>query len=548
MKPLLIAALTALVGGTTFLVPSNWGSSTLASQASAGDPTWTVTSGASFPTTYPYHVVCGNEIAKVTNNAANVLTVTRAQESTTAAIHPAGSTVRLNVTAAYISELQDAVNAIEDNTTTLDGVTLTDDLLPDAGATVNIGDAGSEVADIDYSGTLTGVAADFTGAVTCVGLSDSGMVQSTSGIISTDMDPADVPAATDFCGLGFYQATGDGYLIVGQSPDFLDWSDAEDLNVICKNAIFGVPSTSASFTYYAPVLAATSVSAFALAGGDAKMYVGDSDVGHGITSEAATSSFLDLDSASSTDGGGRVQGFSDSALTSGLELDGYMGGGASTTVPAMVLDLAERSGTNTDALESTELGLQVTNNGTAFIDVVASGKLVLRSIAGYGVPEASLADADVNTGFTAMPSTASVLYLRSADADGSGYILGATDAASDAEGLRLRGCVQAGSTSVGAVTIEGCEMGAAGAFGALDTNELVCTFQTPTTIVATLDADGDAQFDGDLDVDGNDIDLGDAGGFSGVKFNPAATTLDFYIDGTKVAHLDTAGALTDDVP
>jgi hypothetical protein len=53
---------------------------------------------------------------------------------------------------------------------------------------------------------------------------------------------------------------------------------------------------------------------------------------------------------------------------------------------------------------------------------------------------------------------------------------------------------------------------------------------------------------GDLDVNGNDIDLGDAGGFSGFKFVPATTTIDVYIDGNKIGHFSTDGSYTDDVP
>lgn len=58
----------------------------------------------------------------------------------------------------------------------------------------------------------------------------------------------------------------------------------------------------------------------------------------------------------------------------------------------------------------------------------------------------------------------------------------------------------------------------------------------------------DATLTGDLEVVGNDINLGDVGGFSGVKFAPGTTTLDFYIDGVKVGHIGTDGAYTDDVP
>ncbi len=63
-----------------------------------------------------------------------------------------------------------------------------------------------------------------------------------------------------------------------------------------------------------------------------------------------------------------------------------------------------------------------------------------------------------------------------------------------------------------------------------------------------LEVAGDGKFSGDLDVDGNDIDIGDAGGFSGIKFAPATTTLDFYIDGVKVSYISADGTYTDNVP
>lgn len=53
---------------------------------------------------------------------------------------------------------------------------------------------------------------------------------------------------------------------------------------------------------------------------------------------------------------------------------------------------------------------------------------------------------------------------------------------------------------------------------------------------------------GDLEVNGNDIDIGDAGGFSGIKFDPSSTQLEFWIDGGQVGHIGTDGAYVDDVP
>ena len=53
---------------------------------------------------------------------------------------------------------------------------------------------------------------------------------------------------------------------------------------------------------------------------------------------------------------------------------------------------------------------------------------------------------------------------------------------------------------------------------------------------------------GDLKVNGKDIDIGDAGGFSGIKFNPTSTELEFWIDGSKVGSIGEDGVYDDEVP
>ena len=94
---------------TTFLQVKNDAVSTL-----AADITNTATSlsvaagdGAKFPQPGDgFHITIDNEILKCTARTGDTLTVTRAQEGTTAAAHSAGVAVRLNITAAIISELQ----------------------------------------------------------------------------------------------------------------------------------------------------------------------------------------------------------------------------------------------------------------------------------------------------------------------------------------------------------------------------------------------------------------------------------------------------------
>lgn len=63
--------------------------------------------GARFPASN-FHITIEDEILLCSSRSGDVLTVTRAQEDTSAAAHAAGKAVRLNITAQHISELQDA--------------------------------------------------------------------------------------------------------------------------------------------------------------------------------------------------------------------------------------------------------------------------------------------------------------------------------------------------------------------------------------------------------------------------------------------------------
>ena len=66
--------------------------------------------GAKFPASN-FNISIDDEILLCTTRTVDVLTVTRSQESTTAAIHAVGTTVTLNVTAGIISQLQTAIDA-----------------------------------------------------------------------------------------------------------------------------------------------------------------------------------------------------------------------------------------------------------------------------------------------------------------------------------------------------------------------------------------------------------------------------------------------------
>jgi len=106
------------LGATSFLVPKNNASGVL-----EGDITDVATTvvleagdGANFPSTYNYHITIDDEIMAVTNRSTDTLTVIRAQEGTAAVAHYDGADVRLNITAKALSDLNTAVNAIENGT------------------------------------------------------------------------------------------------------------------------------------------------------------------------------------------------------------------------------------------------------------------------------------------------------------------------------------------------------------------------------------------------------------------------------------------------
>jgi hypothetical protein len=74
------------------------------------------------------------------------------------------------------------------------------------------------------------------------------------------------------------------------------------------------------------------------------------------------------------------------------------------------------------------------------------------------------------------------------------------------------------------------------------------TGDTSPSDLFKVNENGLGTFTSDLEVEGNDIDIGDAGGFSGFKFNPSTTEIEFYIDGVLVGSIDATGVYTDEVP
>ena len=96
-----------------FKVAKNNVSSSLASAINNSVGTLTVATGdgANFPATADgdFWVSIDSEILLCTSRTGDVLTVTRAQQSTSGAAHDAGAAVELRITAEAISEMQDEI-------------------------------------------------------------------------------------------------------------------------------------------------------------------------------------------------------------------------------------------------------------------------------------------------------------------------------------------------------------------------------------------------------------------------------------------------------
>ena len=98
---------------TTWLNVKNNSESTLSADITAAATSLTLVTGegAKFPSTN-FNISIDDEILTCSSRTNDVLTVTRHQEGTTAAIHTTGATVSLNVTAAVIDQIQDAIDDV----------------------------------------------------------------------------------------------------------------------------------------------------------------------------------------------------------------------------------------------------------------------------------------------------------------------------------------------------------------------------------------------------------------------------------------------------
>jgi hypothetical protein len=97
---------------TTWLKVKNNAASELASAITDSATELTLKTGEAsrFPASFPFHITIGDEILEVAAISEDTLTVTRAQEGTSAASHNAGAAVRLNITSAIFEELQSEID------------------------------------------------------------------------------------------------------------------------------------------------------------------------------------------------------------------------------------------------------------------------------------------------------------------------------------------------------------------------------------------------------------------------------------------------------
>jgi len=168
---------------TSFLEVKNRATSTLASAVTAAATTWNVASGegSNFPASGTFHLTCEDEIVACTSRTGDALTVTRAQEGTSAAAHAAGAAVKLNITAQHLSDIHTAVNTLE-NASTVDtsGTPVANDFARFTDANTIEGRSYAEVkADLDLE-----IGVDVLAQQT-IGIADDNLVEIDSASVAS---------------------------------------------------------------------------------------------------------------------------------------------------------------------------------------------------------------------------------------------------------------------------------------------------------------------------------------------------------------------------
>lgn len=189
---------------TTWLNVKNNAESALASAITAAATSLTLITGdgAKFPASN-FHISIDDEILLCSSRAGDVLTVTRAQESTAATAHAAGAIVALNVTAGIITQLQEAVDLGAGGVDTF--LELTDTPASYAGQSGNVAKVKSTEDGLEFGDN---VATYLQSALTPV----AGEILRHSGIVASSPFTGTINGAPSATSVTYTATSGEGCL------------------------------------------------------------------------------------------------------------------------------------------------------------------------------------------------------------------------------------------------------------------------------------------------------------------------------------------------
>jgi hypothetical protein len=272
------------MAATAFLKAQNFASSSLAVPLTSAQLTLTVATGqgALFPSSGTFHAIVANtEIVECTSRTGDVLTITREQEDTTAAAsYPVGSSVRMTVTAEYMTQVQEAIEDIETGIKTLD-------VLSVAGASTLTGAVTAASAsnaikigtlcDTSAMGPIGGTTAAAVRATTLTATSKTSLAASTTSLATMNVPPGVAPTVP-VNGDGWSTTTGVYFRVNGATIGPLigvaqiPWASPEEIGGTTPNdarfadlvvtgtlwkvgalALRSVPTTGNAYLYIDPI-------------------------------------------------------------------------------------------------------------------------------------------------------------------------------------------------------------------------------------------------------------------------------------------------------
>lgn len=280
---------------TTFKKVSNNGRGRLNAEHSAGATTLNLKTGqgAGFPSAGPFWVTLygetvdsGSEIVLVSSRTGDALSVTRAQQGTTATSWAADSKVALLWTAEAIEDIHDAINALEAGTATLTSLDVSGN--GSIGGDLSIGDDLTVGGDLAVTGSITGTFSISSAAIT-------------GGTINGTTIGGTTPAAGTFTAL-----TASGAVTIS-SINGLDVNPGSDANAdlvtvgVTGAPVFSWVESSDRFQFTKGIQVGTA--------GGSSFFGGDLSIGSGSTSDditIASASPIIYFGASGTDGSWRL--------------------------------------------------------------------------------------------------------------------------------------------------------------------------------------------------------------------------------------------------